>query len=122
MLYGQSPAGTRMNQGIYAANTVTNIVAAQVAAKRKLLTERLRTLPPQEATRARVLDGHPDLGPVLDELIAMKHVRVRANGTLRHDIEGARARSAAQTKVALLVLVSMLAVGAAITLLALVLP
>lgn len=110
-----------MNPAISAATTVTTIAAAQAAAKRKLLTDRLHALARTEATRARVLEGHPELEPVLDELIAAKHVRVRADGTLRHDIEGARARSVAQTKVALLVLVSMLAVGAAITVLALVL-
>lgn len=110
-----------MNPAISAATTVTTIAAAQAAAKRKQLTDRLHALPPSEATRARVLEGQPELEPVLEQLIAMKHVRVRADGTLRYDIEGVRARSAAQTKVALLVLVALLALGAAVAVLVLVL-
>lgn len=111
-----------MNPAISAATMITTAAAAQAAAKRKQLTDRLDALPRAEATRARVLEGHPELEPALDQLIAMKQVRVRADGTLRHDVETLRARSAAQAKVGLLVVVSLLALGASVAVLALVLP
>jgi len=102
-----------MNPALIAA-TVASSAAAE---KRKQLLARIQALPPGEATRERVLAADPSLAPQLDALLGDRTLRERADGTLRVNIEAMRARSSANAKVGLLVIVALLAVAAAVVLL-----
>ena len=107
-----------MNPAITAASTITTIAAAQAAERRKRLLAALEALPRGEATRAALLERHPELEAALDAAQASGLVKARADGTLRVDVEGARARASAQGKVALLVVVALTAVAAGVALVA----
>jgi Flp pilus assembly protein TadB len=110
-----------MNPAIIAANTAVTVAVAAAAAQRQKLRERLEQLPPQQATRERVLEGQGDLASVLDHMIEQRMVRVRPDGTLRFDPDARQAAAHANGKVALLVLcvLGLVFAAVAVTLLAL---
>lgn len=110
-----------MNPAISAATTINTIIAAQAAAHRKTLVQRIQELPPSEATRERVLEGLSELEPVLDAMLHGELLRLRADGTLRYDAEHMRAQQRRAGKVALLILASLVGVASGALLLLLLL-